>query len=134
MPPIRTTPNLVQGVLRAGVDGTNWDGQTDLQQFINIANPIVSRVVRDAARYKEISITWEEQCNICTLLAAHLYIMTDRTYKSRGQGGSSASFDGNTDMYLESSLYGQGACLADPSGCLRNIGKQQRARGFGPGS
>jgi hypothetical protein len=55
-------------------------------------------------------------------LAAHLYCVTDRPYKSRSAGGASGTFDGNTDKGLDATLYGQTAKVLDTTGFLSSIG------------
>jgi hypothetical protein len=54
-------------------------------------------------------------------LAAHFYAISERQLASKSALGVSASFDGNTDMYLEATLHGQQAMLLDTSGYLRTL-------------
>lgn len=64
-------------------------------------------------------------------LAAHLYSVRDRQLSHKKTADASGTFDGKTEMYLESSLYGQTAILLDTSGFLkrRNDGKSNNKLG-----
>lgn len=108
--------------------GGNYDvsrGPT-LRGFIRIANATVTRVLTCATN-KGKPLTSAEAENVEQLLAAHLYMMSDKAYASRSTAGKSASFQGQTGMGLDSTDYGQAAQWADPSGCLVNLWKRQTA-------
>ncbi len=100
----------------------------DLTPRIESASVTVSRVKTGALSAKGISMSFEELEIIERWLAAHLYAVTDKPYQSKTTGGASASFNGQTGMGFESTLYGQTAMNLDYSGVLTNINKRQFAR------
>jgi len=108
----RTTPNNVQAIL-----GDNYDSNIDLMPFIETATALVDEVVNCAAA-KNITISSALLEKIERWLAAHFYAHADPLYQSRSTGGASASFQGQTGMGFESTVYGQTAMRLDPSGCL----------------
>ncbi len=116
-----TTVTAVQAVL-----GTNWDGTTDLTPFIDTADVVMGRV-KTCAFNKGNALSDVEVEVIERWLAAHYYCVQDPTYKSRNTASASGSFQGNTDMYLESTPFGQQAARLDWSGCLQAIAGKQRA-------
>jgi hypothetical protein len=111
----RTTVDLVELVL-----DRNYDGQMDLQQFIDTANLLVNRVATCASDRGE-PLSAEELELIERWLAAHYYAQVDPTYTSKSTDGASASFMGASGKYLEGSRFGQVAITLDPSGCLESI-------------
>lgn len=123
---VRTTSPLVQGVLIG-----DYGNGADLTPFMLSASVTVDRVVLGATA-KGITLSSTELELIERWLAAHYYAVSDRPYKSKSTAGASASFDGNTVMYLEATLYGQTAMRLDRSGVLDNIGGPVRkvAGGF----
>lgn len=124
----RTTAQLVQGLLIADYDTKN---NPDLTPFINTASIMVDTVVLQGAS-KGIVLSGTESEMIERWLAAHYYAVNDKPYQSKSTEGASASFVGQTAMYLEATLYGQTAMRLDRSGVLNNIGGKQRnvAGGF----
>ncbi len=123
----RTTTILVEALLGNDYDPAPEVGEpTDLQQYIDSAGVIVSRVATCAAA-KGMALTTEELELIERWLSAHCYVQMDQTYASHSDGAS-ASFHGQTGMHLESSRYGQMAMDIDYSGCLTAISKRQIAR------
>lgn len=119
----RTTATLVATVL-----GDNYvDGfSPDLQAFIDTATLIVTRVLTCAAA-KGYTITTDEAEMIERYLAAHYFGHADQFITSKSTNGASGSFQGQTGMGIESSLYGQTAIQLDPSGCLNALTKRQTA-------
>lgn len=135
----RTTKALVMGVLTGDYDSA---GKPDLQPFITIAIGIVDRVVAFSVR-KGVSLTdsitladattTTAAAVIETWLAAHFYKHArDKALASKSTGGASGNYQGQTEMYLEGTYYGQNAMSADPSGCLQAIAMgAQSKRVFG---
>ena len=58
-------------------------------------------------------------------LAAHMVASVDRREKSESFGDASRSFDGQTGMGLDATMYGQQAKLLDTTGTLATIGKRK---------
>lgn len=115
----RTTPALVEDIL-AG----NWDGATDLQQFIDGATLIVSQVAACATR-KGITLDAVTLEMLERLLAADGYTDSDPMYKARATDRASGQFagrDGEQGPYLRRAL------MMDPSGCLNAVLTKSRAR------
>ena len=83
-----------------------------LTPFINTANLLVTDVCSDsdysAAKLEQIEL-W---------LSAHFYAVRDPRVSSEGAGGVTTTFQGQTGMRLEASIYGQHALLLDTEGNL----------------
>lgn len=124
----RTSTTAVKNILRdvTTIEGGDYDGVTDVQQYIDAATLVVDRVVTCAVN-KGLPLTAAELEMVERYLAAHFYAMSDQTYASRSTSGASGSFHGQTGMHLEATKYGQNAITIDPSGCLRAIGKGHTA-------
>jgi hypothetical protein len=114
----RTTTAAVQGIL-----GSDYDSRRspDLSPRIETAATLVDDIVAKAVELG-IPLTDARLEVIERWLAAHLYCVTDRPYKSRSAGGASGTFDGNTDKGLDATLYGQTARVLDTTGFLSSIG------------
>lgn len=129
----RTSSSAVQGILRVGSQGGDYDDENSpsLDPYIASATVIVDRVAT-CATAKGKTLTSTELELIERWLAAHFYCMSDVTYQSRSTAGASASFTGQTGMYLEGTRYGQMAVSLDYSGCLLAIatGAQRKTAGF----
>lgn len=119
----RTTDSSVEGVL-----GNDYDGTTDLAQFIETATVIVDRVSACAIK-KGKALSSTELELIERWLSAHYYACSDQPFTSKSTGGASASFQGQTAMSLEGTKYGQVSLNLDYSGCLTSIAKRQVASG-----
>lgn len=117
----RTTAAAVKLVLAAGGD-YDTENLPDLTPYIDAASMIVSRIDSCAVE-KEIEYSDSDLETIERWIAAHAYAMSDQTYASKSTGGQSASFQGQTGMYLEATKYGQMALSLDYSGCLGLLGK-----------
>lgn len=115
----RTTTEAVQGLL-----GSDYDTKRspDLYPRIETATTLVDDIVAKGAELG-ITLTDDRLEVIERWLAAHLYCVTDRPYRSRSAGGASGSFDGNTDRDLDATLYGQTAKVLDKTGLLASLGK-----------
>ena len=125
---VRTKEQDVKDVL-----GDNYGAKRDgslpsVRIFIKGASIIVDQMLACASR-KGRTVTTAEAEYIECLMAAHLYMMSDKAYASRSTVQASASFQGQTGMGFESTDYGQQAMRVDPSGCLANIDKRQVAGG-----
>ena len=118
---VRTTPDLVKGVLQG-----NYDGSADVAPYIRAASVILANVIRCATR-KGITIDEDTLTEIETWLAAHSYTVNDPLYKARGTLGASGSFvRANEGDFLRT------AKMMDPSGCVESItsGQTKRATAF----
>jgi hypothetical protein len=119
----RTTAVNVKELLLQDYDAA---GAPSLKPFIDTANVIVNRVATCAAD-KSLSLTAAELELVERWLAAHFYAVSDKPYASKSTAGASASFHGQTKMYLEATLYGQTASRIDRSGCLAALAAEKRA-------
>lgn len=98
----------------------------DLTPFIDTAAAVVDDVL-ECAEEKEIDISAARAELIERWLAAHFYKSSDQAYASKSTADASASYQGQTAMYLEGTKYGQTAVTLDPSGCLAAIAGAERA-------
>lgn len=129
----RTTPTLVESLLGADY-GPLPDGTfQDLQQFCDTANSLVNRAVV-CANAKGYFLSGTDLEIIERWMAAWAYTQSDKTLASKSTSGGSGSFQGQTGMGFESNNYGMTAMRLDYSNCLRNMDKQQRAKGVWLGS
>ncbi len=110
---IRTTAARVEGIIE--VCGIS------LTPFIRLANVLTDRV---AANNAEGCLDSAGLIELETLLAAHFYTLRDQQYQSRSTGRASATFQGRTDMGLNSSYYGQMAIALDCTGTLADLGRR----------
>ena len=117
----RTNAGKVQGILV-----NDYDGYTTLEGYIETANVIVTRVEACAVA-KGVTLTAAELELVERWLSAHFYAVQDKPYASNSTNKASASYHGQTGMYLEATLYGQMATRIDWSGCLAAIATGQRA-------
>jgi hypothetical protein len=116
----RTSSAAVQAIL-AG----EYDGSTSLDGYIETASAVVDDVVVCAAR-KALTHTAARLELIERWLAAHYYQQADPGYQAKATASASATFVGETGMYLEGTRFGQTAARLDSSGCLAAIGGQTR--------
>lgn len=123
----RTDADLVKGVLLDNY-GPKEDGtEPSLTPFISAANLLVTRVAA-CATARGLTLSTDELTAIETWLAAHYYAVSDRTMSSQSNLGASGSFDGQTSMALDATLFGQHAKVLDHSGCLATITAGGRSR------
>jgi hypothetical protein len=94
--------------------------EINMEPFIEVANAITDKVssndtngVMNSALLKNLEL-W---------LAAHFYAIRDQQYSSKSTGASSGQFQGNTDMGLDHTSWGQQAKLLDLTGFLNKLGK-----------
>ncbi len=102
------------------------DCDLDLSIFITTASSIVDSIATCASA-KNKTLTSSQLTDIETWLAAHLYSIRDQPYASKSTGQASASFQGKTGMYLDSTHWGQTAMLLDTSGCLSIMNSDLKA-------
>ena len=125
----RTTSDLVKGILLDDYGARPDGSQPSLTPFIDSANLIINRVATcSVSRGRTLST--DELEMIERWLAAHLYKQSDQATTSRSNLGASASFQGQTGMYLEGTKYGQHALILDYSGCLKAITSRQNVDFF----
>lgn len=94
-----------------------------LTGFIDSASAIIDRVVICAAA-KGITFSDVELELLERWVAAHLYVQSDATYKSRRTLRAAGEFNKDWDSYLKAA-YG-----LDPSGCLKSAFTSNRVSAF----
>lgn len=119
----RTTSSAVQAVLIGQYDSVE---NYDLTPFIEVASAVVDDVY-ECAFDKGVTLSATRLELIERWLAAHFYKLSDKGFASSSQQGASASYDGQTGMGFDATLYGQTASRLDSSGCLENLDKTQEA-------
>jgi hypothetical protein len=119
----RTTSQSVKAVLKRDYDSRR---KPSLDPSIEWANIIVNRIVRCAAR-KNLIVDPSELEIIERWLAAHEYMSSDQGYKANTTNRASATYQGETKMYIEGTKYGQNALLLDDTGCLAQIASRMTA-------
>lgn len=133
----RTTSTLVGLLLGNSATHSkargDWDGETDLDQFIGAATVVVDEVAACADRKVSAGslasdLTDTELELIERWLSAHCYALNDQTLASKNTRGAGGTFHGQTGMHLESTRYGQMAMTLDRSGCLAALHNRARAR------
>lgn len=122
----RTTTAAVKDLLLQDYDSVN---EPSLAGFIETASSFIDDVVECATR-KGLTLDTTKRELLERWVAAHLYGMSDQPYKGRSTLRASGQFQGETGMYFEATKYGQVAVSLDSSGCLNNLGKQNRVRAF----
>ncbi len=128
----RTNSSKVEGVLLADYGPLPSGAEPSLTGFIEAASAFIDDVVVCVAE-KELTPLSSARLELLERwVAAHLYCQSDKAFMSKSTGGASASYQGQTGMYFESTLYGQTAMRLDPSGCLQAAGGKeiQVASGF----
>jgi hypothetical protein len=125
-----TTTGAVQNLLGYNYGALPNGDLPDLQQYIDAADVMLANAVVYAG-YKNNVWSAANLEMLERYLSAHFYAMMDRTYKGRATMGSSGQFDGNTDMMLQASMYGQMACRLDPYGILESWGRKDRGHADG---
>ncbi len=118
----RTTATKVQNIL-AG----NYDGTTDLDQFVDAATVVVDEVSTCSSdRGNALGATVLEL--IERWLSAHFYLGSDPLYSSNRTERAAAVYQGRTQAVtnsLETTDYGRRAMMLDPSGCLASVGESR---------
>jgi hypothetical protein len=116
----RTTSLAVQGVLMDEYGPREDDSNPSLDPFIATATVLVDRV-SDYADANSLTVTAAALEVLERWLAAHFFKCSDRPASFTSAGKSQTTFDGKTDMHLQSTLYGQTAVLLDSTGYLASI-------------
>lgn len=124
---VRTTSSAVQGILRLGSEGGDYDdaNSPSLDPYIESAASVVDDVV-ECATSKGVTLSSAKRELIERWLAAHMYCLSDQTYAREKTGDAEGVAHGQTGMFLESTRYGQNALTLDPSGCLRELSSGKR--------
>lgn len=94
------------------------DSTIDIEQFIEVANELVTEVCSDSD-YSDARLEKIER-----FLAAHLYTVRDPRVSQEAIGSLRSAFQGVTAKFFESSIYGQHALLLDTDGNLAALGKR----------
>jgi hypothetical protein len=121
----RTTSTQVAALL-----GKNYDGCTPLGPFIDAAAVVVDRVAVCAIDKAE-PLDGPTLALLETWLGAHFYQQMDQGFSSKSTADASASYQGSTGRYYESTPYGRSALSLDSSGCLAE--EQAGLEGAGDG-
>lgn len=122
----RTTDAAVRSLLLSDVDPT----VTDLTPWISLANIVTTDVCGSEPLYDATRLEAIERC-----LSAHFYCISDPRAKSEGVSGVSASYEGQWDLLLFATRFGQMAATMDTQGYLSNMtvlmkkGKRRRKLG-----
>lgn len=122
----RTTVGAVESVLLRDYDRRR---RPHLSPFIAAASVLVDKIVSVLADRDE-SLTDSQLEMIERWLAAHCYVMSDRTFAESRTEGAYAVFHGRTGMGLDFSSYGQMAKILDTTGVLASLDKRQSADMF----
>lgn len=115
----RTTSANVRAVL-----GQHYDGSTSLASFIDTASSFVDKI---ASRDVGSLLTSIDLELIERWLAAHFYLHSDQIASSQSVGGASTTYQGQTGMFFQSTIYGQTAMLLDATGYLSELNRQASA-------
>lgn len=122
----RTNSDAVKALMLPGGD-YDTENNPSLTPFIDTASMLIDQIPACVTRKGGTALTDAQLELLERWLAAHFYQQSDKGYTSRSTAGASGSFGGQVTMHLESTLYGQTALTIDPSGCLANIARNQRA-------
>lgn len=122
---VRTTPDLVKGILLSDY-GPKEDGTyPELDPFIDTASSIVDRIIVNGTLNGNVLGTSDSEL-IERWLAAHCYVQSDQVYASNKTLMAAAVYQGQTGMRLDNSKYGQMAVALDWTGELTKLGKKKR--------
>lgn len=110
---VRTTSTAVELIINT----TLSDAQ--INAFITTASLIIDTNLAD----KGLSATLLTE--IETWLAAHLLSMRDQRVSGKSIGDVSFSYQGQTGLGLDATIYGQQVKLLDSSGTLASLGKRR---------
>jgi hypothetical protein len=110
----RTNPTLVRAIFET-------DASLKLEGFISAAHRLTNWVASKDTDSELDSLTLKD---IETWLAAHAAAHRDQLFAAKSTAGASGTFQGRTDMYLNSTQYGQMAMALDITGTLATLNKQ----------
>lgn len=119
----RTTATAVKAVMRDGQEGSDYDGVTTLDPFIDTASAIVDYVADYASR-NGIAVTDSRLELLERWLSAWAYMLPDPRESSRSEVGASMSFEGQLGKKLELNRYGHMALVLDITGALAALGSE----------
>lgn len=108
---LRTNTAKVIAVL-----GRDYDGKSDLNGPIAVANSLTTRTINAAANEDGISVSSSDAELMERLLSAHFSRMNDPQYKSRSTLSASGNWRGEDGKGLDATTYGQNAQGMDPTG------------------
>jgi hypothetical protein len=118
-----TTPGLVECLLGP----QNYDGTTDLTQFVASAHSLCQGINTFAAN-KGISVLAGPDLEIVERwLSAHLYCQNNPALSSLSTGGISQGFQGQSTLNLDNTRWGQMAIMMDTTGYLNMINNRASA-------
>ena len=100
--------------------------ELNVHPFIQMANGLTTQL---ASNDSDGELTSTELRMIEANLSAHFASFRDPQYHSKSTGKANATFQGKTDMYLESSLWGQAAMTLDTTGWLATKNKENKEGG-----
>ena len=130
----RTTSDAVKATLLRNYDSKH---EPSLEGFITDANDIVNEMVTADISGK---ISQTRATALEKYIAAHLYCLSDPTFKQRATEGASGTTLGHGGQGYEATFYGQHAKRLDPTGFLADqdstlaANGDNKIRGFSLGS
>src|SRR5574337_1398438 len=104
----------------------NYDGTTDLQQYIDTADSLVVNIVPFALAKGLPTISVAGLEIVERWLAAHFYCIMNKPIQTLAAGGMSITRQGQSTMKLSSTSWGQQAIMLDFSGYLNMIDNSGR--------
>lgn len=117
----RTTPSDVADIFNTDLDASSGG---PLEAWLDIANELVDDIA-DA----DSSIDATRLTKIEKLLAAHLASTQDQRVERDSVADASATYQGETGMRINATVYGQQAAMLDPTGTLADQGKPKASIG-----
>lgn len=108
----RTNSDAVKATLFRNYD---FNRNPNLEGFISDANDIVNEIVA-ADVHGKISVS--RAMTLEKYISAHLYCLSDPTFKQRATEGASGTMLGSGGQGYEASFFGQHAKRIDPTGYL----------------
>jgi hypothetical protein len=119
----RTTSAAVQAILGLLYDPNQ---APTLVAHMTTATALVDWVVEnDSTGLLTPTLAERVEC----YLSAHFYAHADQIPQTKSTGGASASFQGQSQMVLSSTQFGQTAMLLDPTGLLQKRCKEVQEGG-----
>lgn len=119
-------PYTNSGAVQALLGPRDYDGATDLQQYIDSADILIANIPSYAAS-RGFSVNSSQLEIIERWLAAHMFKMNTPQFQSISTGGVSVQNTGASGLHLTSSRYGQMAMMLDYSGYLSSINNRALA-------
>ena len=111
----RVDPDEVREILET-------DDDIEVQPFIKVANRLVDRLsTNDSASLMAAG----DLKDVELYLSAHFYALKDPQYQNHSTAGASATYQGQTGMYLDLTWWGQMAKVLDATGYLQSLEKSK---------